>query len=435
MTETIAYIAGILFMLLGVAVSIAWHELGHLLPAKKFGARVPKYMVGFGPTLFSRKKGETEYGIKAIPLGGYISISGMFPPEKGKPKTSWLSKWVSDARAHQREVDGEFDESRSFYRLSIPKRITIMLGGPVMNLILGFVLIIVALSAIGAPQTSTQLAAISDCIPASATATECKPGDVESPAKISGILAGDRIIAVNGQVISEWSQVDAILKNSAGIPLEIKLDRNGEILTTEVLPVVAERAVYDPETGQPKKAADGTLVTAPKVMIGVQLGTELKPVPLDKAVSYSGVVLGETFKLVVALPAKLVEVAGSLTGSQRNVDTPVSLIGVGQIAGEVASSDATFASKMASQLLMLGSLNFALFVFNLIPLLPLDGGHVLSAIYEAIKRAGFKLAKKKDPGPVDTAKMVPFTMAMWIVLMGMSVLIIAADLINPIQLG
>lgn len=435
MMSTIAYIGGILFLLLGVAVSIAWHELGHLLPAKKFGARVPKYMVGFGPTLFSRKKGETEYGIKAIPLGGYISISGMFPPGKNRENLGKFGRWVRDARDQQRAVDGEFDEKRSFYRLSIPKRMIIMLGGPVMNLILGFALIMGTLLGLGVLQNSTKLAAVSDCIPVDVNSAKCVATDPQSPAKLAGILAGDRIVEINGEKITDWSQVDAILKQSANQTLTVKVDRAGEVLTTAVTPILAQRPVLDSQTGNPIVTADGTIITAPKVMLGVQLGSEMKPLAFDKALNFTGNALAQTFGLVVQLPAKLVEVVASIGGGQRALDTPVSLIGVGQIAGEVASSDMSFSSKLASQLLMLGSLNFALFVFNLIPLLPLDGGHVLSAAYEALKRGLFKLFRKRDPGPVDTAMMVPFTMAMWIVLMGMSILIIAADLINPIKLG
>jgi membrane-associated protease RseP (regulator of RpoE activity) len=199
--------------------------------------------------------------------------------------------------------------------------------------------------------------------------------------------------------------------------------------------VLAERPVIDPATGGYLKGEDGSLITEPKVMIGVQLGSELKPIPLSEAANYSVQVLGQTFALVVQLPAKLVEVAGSLVGAERSLDTPVSLVGIGQIAGEVASSEMSLGAKLASQLMLLGSLNFALFVFNLIPLLPLDGGHVLSAAYEAVKRGLFKVFRRREPGPVDTAMMVPFTLVMWFALVGMSLLIIVADLINPIQLG
>lgn len=436
MTSTISYIAGILFVLLGIAISIAWHELGHLLPAKKFGARVPKYMVGFGPTLFSRKRGETEYGVKAIPLGGYISISGMFPPSKQREPRGWFSKMIADAREQQRQIDGEFDPKRSFYLLSIPKRIIIMLGGPVMNLILGVVLVVAALSGLGAVQNSNQISSVAECVSASVASASCESSDPISPAKAAGLKAGDKVVSFDSKPVSLWSDLAAELQASAGKTVSIRVLRDGKNLNLEITPISVQRPVIDPQTGKAELDSTGHIITAPKTVIGVVLESVRAPIPLAESLGQSGYILGQTFQLVLNLPNQLISIAQSTFGfEERSVNSPVSLIGMGSVAGEIASSgQLDLTSKLVSGLMLLGSLNFALFVFNLIPLLPLDGGHVLSAIYEAVKRGLFKLFKKPDPGPVDTAMAVPFTMAMWVVLMLMSLLIISADIVNPIRL-
>lgn len=437
MNSALSYIGGILFILLGVAVSIAWHELGHLWPAKKFGVRVTKYMIGFGPTLFSRNKNGTEYGIKAIPLGGYIAMSGMFPPEKNQKRNSIFKRWASEARSQQAAVDGDFDKSQAFYNLPVGKRIIIMLGGPAMNAILGVALMFVALSVIGTQQFSNRLAAVSDCIPAPATPSVCGSADVVSPAKAAGLQANDRILAIDAKPISTWAQVDPILSQSAGKTLVLKIERKGKTQTISVTPIQAPAAIYDPKTQLPSKDAAGNVLTEPKVWLGVRVATERMALPADQTVANIGSTLGQTFGLVANLPKQLYDVATTaFNGESRALDSPVSIVGVGQIAGQVATNEnLSWLDKLGSGLLMLSSLNFALFVFNLIPLLPLDGGHVLSGIYEAIKRFSFKLFKRKDPGPVDTAMMVPLTLAMWVVLVAMSVVIIAADIVNPIRLG
>ena len=437
MQSTLSYIFGIVLMLLGIAISIAWHELGHLIPAKKFGARVPKYMVGFGPTLFSRKKGETEYGIKAIPLGGYITISGMFPPGKDREPKTFLGRWVRDARAQQREIDGEFDESRSFYRLSVPKRIVVMMGGPVMNLILGFALILSALSLVGVQQPSLKLSGVQSCVPADYKLAKCGADATISPAQAAGIRANDRITSVDGLKVSTWLELDTVLQATTNQTIAITVDRAGESVTLQVQPITYDRPVWDASNGKYAQNADGSLVLAPRRLLGVVLSDERAPLPLAASATEASNILGKTFALVIELPKQLLAVGESAAlGTPRSENAPVSLVGVGQIAGQVASNDdLSFESKVVSGLMMLGSLNFALFVFNLIPLLPLDGGHVLSAIYEGIKRNAFKLFARRDPGPVDTAMAVPFTMLMWVALMAMSVLIIAADIVNPISFG
>ena len=116
---TLMFILGIVLFAVGLLFSIAWHELGHLSTAKMFGIRVPQYMVGFGPTLFSKKKGDTEYGVKAIPFGGYIRMIGMFPPgPDGRMEARSTSPWrgmIEDARSAAFEELQPGDEKRLFY--------------------------------------------------------------------------------------------------------------------------------------------------------------------------------------------------------------------------------------------------------------------------------------------------------------------------------
>ncbi|MFM5967435.1 MAG: site-2 protease family protein, partial [Micrococcales bacterium] len=134
------YLAGIVFVALGIAISIALHEFGHMFPAKKFGVKVPRFMVGFGPTLFSRKRGETEYGLKLIPLGGYVTLTGMAPgieeyASRPTPKNrlaAWYLRYVERFRAPAELEPNE--THRAFYRLSTLKKLTVMAGGPFANL-------------------------------------------------------------------------------------------------------------------------------------------------------------------------------------------------------------------------------------------------------------------------------------------------------------
>src|SRR5690606_16847189 len=124
-------------MLVGLGLSIGLHEVGHLVPAKLFGVRVGQYMIGFGPRLWSRRFGETEYGVKVLPLGGFISMSGMYPPsDRSGPAKGLFASLVQDARAANDETIAAGSEERVFYRLPVWKRIIVMLGGPAMNLIL-----------------------------------------------------------------------------------------------------------------------------------------------------------------------------------------------------------------------------------------------------------------------------------------------------------
>lgn len=426
--DIVLYVLGILIVLVGIALSIGIHEIGHLVPAKIFGVKVRQYMIGFGPTVWSKTKGETEYGVKAIPLGGYILMTGMYPPER-KPYKGPFASWIADARQEVRKDVLEGEEHRQFYLLSAPKKLIIMLGGPVMNLILGVVLIVTALGAIGPMQPTLEVRQVYDCIEGDV----CE-GQGVSPAKLAGLSPGDEIRTVNGVAIENWEQAVSLLNQTQGSST-LGISRGDQELSVEITPVFTERQVYS-DSGQPLKEANGLPVTEIRPIIGIQLGAQNQPLSLGESFDYSMSVVGGTFGFLLDLPNQLYQVTLSTLGLQdRNPAGAVSIVGVGQIAGELTSSDGLgLASKLGSLLLLIGSLNIALFAFNLIPLLPLDGGHVATATYEGLKRRISKTLRSVDSGPVDSARLLPIAYAVWVLLLAMGILLILADLTNPISL-
>lgn len=423
-------------MVIGLAISIGIHELGHLIPAKLFGVRVKQYMIGFGPTIWSRRRGETEYGIKGIPLGGYISMIGMFPPEKTGKKARLFQSSIEQARAEHLGEISEADRGREFYRLSVPKKLTVMLGGPLMNFFLGMVLIVSALSLIGSPQLSMTINQVLPCVQGSGPQGECQAGDPQSPALAAGFEDGDTVTAVNGARVTNWDEVIQRLDVQQGSAVAIQVDRAGIPTSLVVTPVWIERAVFDQETSQLARDEKGDPVTELRPFLGVQLQSELRPMAISESFAMGIDATGSVFELVLQLPQNLAEVFASTFGpEERNPNGPISILGVAQISGEIAASDqASFEARLASGLLIMGSLNFALFVFNLIPLLPLDGGHVAGALYEGAKRRTMKAIGRQDPGPVDTAKMIPAAYVVWALLMGTGLLLIIADIVNPISI-
>jgi len=425
--DTILYLLGILIFLVGIAVSVGLHELGHYLPAKKFGVEVRQFMIGFGPTIFSRRRGETEFGVKAFPLGGYILMSGMYPPAK-KPYRGLFANWINEAR---REVESQenVSEERKFYRLSGPKKITIMLGGPVMNLLLGTLLIVASLSGIGTLQNSLTVDQVYPCME-SAVESECPEGSAATPAKLAGLQSGDEVKSVNGQTVSSWQEVTSLLEDNSSSTLTV--DRNGADVTINITPVFMERAVYD-SLGNLELDAQGNPVTELSPVLGIRLLGVTKPVGLDQSLSYAGASLASMAAFILELPQQIYEVTLSTVGiTERDPYGAVSIVGVGQLAGELTSADIGIDAKLSSLLLLLGSLNLVLFVFNLVPLLPLDGGHVVGAVYESAKRRVVKQFRGEDPGPIDTAKALPLAYFVWVVLIFTGILLILADLINPI---
>lgn len=431
--DILLYLLGILFVILGIALSIGLHELGHFAPAKLFGVRVKQFMIGFGPTFFSKKRGETEFGLKAFPLGGYILMAGMYPTEAKEYKGPFAA-WIRDARQELANQSEPGDEGRQFFTLKPWQKSIIMLGGPLMNFFLGVLLIAVALSGIGTLQNSLTVHQVYQCVDTLADGS-CPAEAPIGPAQQAGMQAGDRVLEVNSQPVLSWDEATNLLSKRGQAPSELVVDRGGQRVSLSLTPLFRERAVFD-DSGNLALDEAGNPITELRPIIGVRLQAVSMPVPLTESVGYALGATGAMFGFILELPQQVYQVVLSTIGVQeRDPYGAVSIVGVGQLAGELTAADIGVDAKLASLLLLLGSLNIALFAFNLIPLLPLDGGHVLGAVYEQIKRGGARLLGRPDPGPIDTARALPIAYAMWVVLIFVGLLLILADLINPIGLG
>jgi membrane-associated protease RseP (regulator of RpoE activity) len=430
----LTYTLGVVLFALGLLASIALHEVGHMLPAKKFGVKVSQYFVGFGRTLWSVKRGETEYGVKAIPLGGFVRLVGMFPPAKDQPEgtvrkstTGLFTTLIADARAAEYESVTAADEGRLFYRKPWWQKLVIMTSGPMVNLILAVLILGGVFIGFGIYQPKTVIAQVSDCvIPATDAGRMCKAGDPVSPAKLAGLRSGDRIVSFNGHTITGWDELTTLIRANGNDPATLIYKRSGVSHTVQTRTTVSQR----PDLNDPTKTVEVGFFGVSPVEVRERQGP--------------GYVAGtmwdyteKTAGVLVHMPAKMVGVFQAAFGGQaRDAQSPMSVVGASRVAGELATThQLSVSDRIASVLGLLGVVNLFVALFNFIPLLPLDGGHIAGALYEAGRRAIARLRGRPDPGFVDVAKLLPVAYVAATVIIVMGVLLVYADLVNPVRLS
>lgn len=435
---------GVFLFVVGLLLSIALHELGHLTFAKVFKVRTTQYMIGFGRTLFSRRRGETEYGLKAIPLGGYIRMVGMVPParpgqrRRGPTTTAFgpigvLRQIVEDSRSNDRaQVIEEIDDGRQFYQLHPFKRIVIMFAGPFMNLAIAVGLFAILLVGIGVetPTTTPTVGEVSECIlsaDVAQTRTTCEPGDPVAPAAQAGLQPGDQFVSLDGVPVTDWAQLRQVISASAGKTVSVVYDRDGQQLSSQIPVIQTVRNVYD----------DQGKVTGTETVgvLGVtQLTTYVSQSPVA-ALQTTGEFIGRAATAVVQIPSRIPALWNAIfSGEERDINTPVGIVGAGRISGEILDLDTTVKDKVSLFLQLLAGFNMSLFLINLLPLLPLDGGHILGAVIEWIRRGWAKIAKRPDPGPFDVAKLMPVAYVVALLFVGLTALTFVADVVNPVSL-
>jgi membrane-associated protease RseP (regulator of RpoE activity) len=448
------YTLGVLIFVVAILTSIGLHELGHMIPAKKFGGKVTQYFIGFGPTVWSKQVGETEFGVKAIPLGGYVKIIGMLPPgaegladeveydDQGnqvvkvrKSNTGMFTQLISDARSAEWEHVKPGDADRLFYKMTWWKKVIVMSGGPTVNLLIAFFLFWGVFATFGNVErmdVKPVVDAVAPCIvPATENNRACTADELKNnptPASVAGLRKGDRFVSFNGESITSWEQLQSDIRGNAAKTATLGIERDGKLIevkvTTQVVPRVTDES--QPEKLEPVGFLGVVPVQDPVIVKGGPFYT----------VQQMGTMTGATVKALGTLPVKVFGVAKALVGLEhRDRNGPVSIVGGGRMAGEVAS-DHTFPvkDKLVSLLMLIAGFNFFIGMFNFVPLLPLDGGHIAGAFGVAGRRGVARIGRRPDPGFVDVAKLLPIAYMMAAAFLVMGVVLIAADIFVPIHL-
>ncbi|MET8335920.1 site-2 protease family protein [Streptosporangium canum] len=428
------YVAGIILFLLGLMISIALHELGHLVPAKLFGVKVTQYMVGFGSTAWSRRKGETEYGIKWIPFGGYIRMIGMLPPRPGEDPTKVRSTTtgpfqglIESAREAALEEVRPGDENRVFYGKKWWQKVIIMSGGPLMNFVLAFVFFTILLVGIGLPVDAPIVSPTTETcvIPSSEQRAACKPGDQPTPAAQAGLKPGDHMVSFDGATIGSWEDAKRLIRSHGAGPVKLGIVRDGKPMTLDVTLIAQDR----PNLDDPEK------IDKSIGFLGVRPTEVMERQSFGQVIGYMGGLTARVAGSIFNLPEKMVGVwRAAFSGEERDPEGPVGMVGAGRLGGEILTSDLSNEEKIATFVNLLAGFNLAIGMFNLIPLLPLDGGHIAGGLWEGLKRAYAKSMRRPKPKHVDIAKVLPLTYAAALVMMIMAGLLVYADLVNPLTL-
>ncbi|MEU5365245.1 site-2 protease family protein [Streptomyces sp. NPDC005925] len=429
------FILGTVLFAVGLLFSIAWHELGHLSTAKLFGIRVPQYMVGFGPTIFSRRKGDTEYGVKAIPFGGYIRMIGMFPPgPDGRLEARSTSPWrgmIEDARSAAFEELQPGDESRLFYTRAPWKRVIVMFAGPFMNLVLAVALFLVVLMGFGITQQTTTVGSVSKCvISQSENRDSCKSSDPAAPAAAAGLKAGDRFVSFDGVPTESWNQLSDLIRANPGKDVLIVVERAGHHVTLQAR-IATNQVARKDGSG---RIVEGQYVTAG--FLGFSAATGVVKQDFDESLTWMGDRIGEAAHSITALPGKIPALWDAAFGDgPREADSPMGVVGAARVGGEIATLDIPPTQQLAMFVMLVAGFNLSLFLFNMLPLLPLDGGHIAGALWESLRRSVAKVLRRPDPGPFDVAKLMPVAYVVAGIFVCFTILVLIADVVNPVRIS
>ena len=391
---------GVLAFVVALLVSVMLHEAGHFVTAKLFGMKATQFFVGFGPTLWSRQKGETEYGVKAIPAGGFVKIIGMTPLE---------------------DVPVE-DQPRAFINKPGWQRFIVLVAGSTMHFIIALVLLLILL--LGWPSVlhgAAQVETVNNCVTTSANQA-CPAGAVPAPA-VGKFKPNDVITAVNGQpVVHGTQQLISLVGSAPRGPITFTVQRAGGTLNLDVTPVVVDGKarvgieLQDAKNSTYKRVSVAGAVTGSFRMFGSFFVDSFKAL---------GVVPHELSQLVRHPAAKRVVTANGGGGQVTSV------FGVARFAGEAFKADG-FSGGVATVVEIVASVNIFVGIFNLFPFLPLDGGHVAILGYEKIRDAWRRSRHLIAAGPVDLNKLMPFTYGVLAIIVAVSALILVADIANPV---
>jgi membrane-associated protease RseP (regulator of RpoE activity) len=404
----VTFIAGVVLFALGITISIALHEFGHLVTAKAFGMHARRYFIGFGKRIWSFRRGETEYGLKVIPLGGFVDIAGMTALDEVRPE----------------------DEPRAFYRKPVWQRVIVLAAGSLTHFVVGALVVYVMAVSTGLPDTRPAVGAIADCVADQDATTgqikPCPPGSAAAPASRAGLQNGDIVLAVGGVPTPTWDDVLTQIRAASG-PTEFRIERDRQQRTLMVDVQTGQRLPVDATPGP-----DARLESAGVVGMGQGVGPNLDygvlgavPASFD----FTGEMFAATWDGLKRFPEKVPALFRAIAG-EDDPERPISVVGASIIGGDAADR-----GLWELFLFMLAAVNFFVGVFNLLPLLPLDGGHIAVNVYEKLRDWARRLRGLPAGGPVDYTKLLPLTYAAVLVGGGIMLLTVTADIVNPIRLG
>lgn len=394
-------VVGFLVLFVGVLVSVMLHEAGHFATARRFGMKATQFFVGFGPTLWSTRRGETEYGVKALPVGGYVKIVGMTTLEPVE----------------------EADRPRAFFRAPAPQRAVVLCAGSFVHFLIAILVVFASVALLGVPRADAPVVgSVAPCVPAQATASCRDPGGQPAPAA-GRLREGDRVLAVDGRPVRSWRDVVVAVRAAPGRPVGLTVRRGGQQRDVTLTPVAVDRPALSGGGSQRVGA------------VGVGPGVALeRPGPVG-VVTTTGSLLGQ---MVTGTWETLAHRLGSVTklySPDRDRNGLIGVVGAGRVSGEVLAAREPLSLRVLDILLMLAGLNLFVGLFNLLPLLPLDGGHVAVLAFEQARDGLRRVRGYRGPlQRVDLTKLMPVTYVVVAAFATVTVLLLGADIVNPVRL-